>query len=87
MTLFLNFFRMVCVTGQSSQERTDIVEVDVDQSGIGPSKESFSYLVSVLQIYILLLISAFCSVRLDLHILLLLRSLVPHWESLLKCVS
>ncbi|KAF3860638.1 hypothetical protein F7725_000893 [Dissostichus mawsoni] len=40
---------MVCVTGQSSHERTDIVEVDVDQSGIGPSKESFSYLIPKLQ--------------------------------------
>ncbi|XP_054464831.1 plexin-D1 [Anoplopoma fimbria] len=36
---------LVCVTGRSAHERTDIVQVDVDQSGTGTSKESFSYLV------------------------------------------
>lgn len=36
---------LVCVTGQSAHDRTDIVQVDVDQSGMGTSKESFSYLV------------------------------------------
>uniref|UniRef100_A0A8P4KQT2 Plexin D1 n=1 Tax=Dicentrarchus labrax TaxID=13489 RepID=A0A8P4KQT2_DICLA len=36
---------LVCVTGQSAHDRTDIVQVDVDQSGIGTSKESFSYLI------------------------------------------
>lgn len=39
---------MVCVTGPSAYEKTDIVQVDVDQSGMGTSKESFSYLVSSL---------------------------------------
>ncbi|KAM9350526.1 plexin-D1 [Symphorus nematophorus] len=36
---------LVCVTGRSAHDRTDIVQVDVDQSGMGTSKESFSYLV------------------------------------------
>ncbi|XP_076596651.1 plexin-D1 [Chaetodon auriga] len=36
---------LVCVTGRSAHDRTDIVQVDVDQSGMGSSKESFSYLV------------------------------------------
>ncbi|XP_035511823.1 plexin-D1 [Morone saxatilis] len=36
---------LVCVTGQSAHDRTDIVQVDVDQSEIGTSKESFSYLI------------------------------------------
>ncbi|XP_070766265.1 plexin-D1 [Enoplosus armatus] len=36
---------LVCVTGRSEHDRTDIVQVDVDQSGMGTSKESFSYLV------------------------------------------
>ncbi|XP_034028621.1 plexin-D1 [Thalassophryne amazonica] len=37
--------QLVCVTGMSDNERTDIVQVDVDQSGTGTSKEHFSYLV------------------------------------------
>ncbi|XP_049437468.1 plexin-D1 [Epinephelus fuscoguttatus] len=36
---------LVCVTGHSAHDRADIVQVDVDQSGMGTSKESFSYLV------------------------------------------
>ncbi|KAM6925355.1 plexin-D1 [Xenentodon cancila] len=36
---------LVCRTGRSEHDRTDIVHVDVDQSGRGTSKESFSYLV------------------------------------------
>ncbi|TKS77778.1 Plexin-D1 Precursor [Collichthys lucidus] len=36
---------LVCVTGSSSHDRTDIVQLDVVQGGIGKSKESFSYLV------------------------------------------
>ncbi|KAM9855581.1 plexin-D1 [Aulostomus maculatus] len=36
---------LVCVTGRSAHDRTDMVQVDVDQSGRGTSKESFSYLV------------------------------------------
>uniref|UniRef100_A0A8D0A8J7 Plexin D1 n=1 Tax=Sander lucioperca TaxID=283035 RepID=A0A8D0A8J7_SANLU len=35
---------LVCVTGRSAHDRTDIVQVDVDQSGMGTSKEIFSYL-------------------------------------------
>lgn len=60
-TLF-KFPRLLCVTGRSAYDRTDIVRVDVDQSGIGTSKESFSYLVSILQAFTLLLIFAFYSV-------------------------
>uniref|UniRef100_A0A3Q1FN04 Plexin D1 n=1 Tax=Acanthochromis polyacanthus TaxID=80966 RepID=A0A3Q1FN04_9TELE len=36
---------LVCLTGKSAQDRTDIVHVEVDQSGTGTSKESFSYLM------------------------------------------
>ncbi|XP_068185476.1 plexin-D1 [Antennarius striatus] len=36
---------LVCVTGRAAHDRTDIVHVDVDQSGTGASKETFSYLV------------------------------------------
>uniref|UniRef100_A0A3B4UG02 Plexin D1 n=1 Tax=Seriola dumerili TaxID=41447 RepID=A0A3B4UG02_SERDU len=36
---------LVCVTGRSAHGRTDIVQVDVDQSWTGTSKESFSYLL------------------------------------------
>ncbi|KAE8293639.1 Plexin-D1 Precursor [Larimichthys crocea] len=36
---------LVCVTGSSSHDRTDIVQLDVVQGGKGKSKESFSYLV------------------------------------------
>ncbi|KAM3618334.1 uncharacterized protein V6R79_019210 [Siganus canaliculatus] len=36
---------LVCVTGWSERDRRDIVQVNVDQSGMGTSKESFSYLV------------------------------------------
>ncbi|XP_061158156.1 plexin-D1 [Syngnathus typhle] len=36
---------LVCVTGRSPLDGTDIVQVDVDQSGAGKSKEAFSYLV------------------------------------------
>ncbi|XP_044067900.1 plexin-D1 [Siniperca chuatsi] len=36
---------LVCVTGRSQHDRTDIVQVDVDPSEMGTSKESFSYLV------------------------------------------
>ncbi|XP_030588633.1 plexin-D1 [Archocentrus centrarchus] len=35
---------LVCVTGRAADNRTDIVQVDVAQSGMGKSKESFSYL-------------------------------------------
>lgn len=35
---------LVCLTGNSEHDRTDIVLVEVDQSGTGTSKESFSYL-------------------------------------------
>ncbi|XP_058498972.1 plexin-D1 [Solea solea] len=41
--------KLVCVTGWSEQDRTDIVQVDVDHSGMGASKEKFSYLVPKLQ--------------------------------------
>lgn len=61
VTLFFKFPRLVCVTGPSAHDRTDIVQVDVDQSGVGTSKESFSYLVSILQASTLLLIFTFCS--------------------------
>uniref|UniRef100_A0A8D3C3V4 Plexin D1 n=1 Tax=Scophthalmus maximus TaxID=52904 RepID=A0A8D3C3V4_SCOMX len=48
-TLLPDFYtisvKLVCVTGRSAHDRTDIVQVDVDQSGMGASKESFSYLV------------------------------------------
>lgn len=75
-TLF-KFPRLVCVTGRSAhEERTDIVQVHVDEGEMGMSKESFSYLVSILQTRNLLLIFAFYSICLSLHILLL-RSLVP----------
>ncbi|CAG6021626.1 unnamed protein product [Menidia menidia] len=40
---------LVCRTGRSESESTDIVRVHVDQSRTGSSKESFSYLVPVLQ--------------------------------------
>lgn len=56
----------MCITGQSAHERTDIVQVDVDQSGMGTSKESFSYLVSIHQTSTLSLIFAFYSIRLSL---------------------
>ncbi|XP_068602339.1 plexin-D1 [Brachionichthys hirsutus] len=36
---------LVCITGRAAHDRTDIVHVDVDQSGTGASKETFSYLV------------------------------------------
>ncbi|XP_077369310.1 plexin-D1 isoform X2 [Festucalex cinctus] len=36
---------LVCVTGRSPLDGTDVVQVDVDQSGTGTSKESFSYLI------------------------------------------
>uniref|UniRef100_A0AAQ5XBS6 Sema domain-containing protein n=1 Tax=Amphiprion ocellaris TaxID=80972 RepID=A0AAQ5XBS6_AMPOC len=36
---------LVCLTGKSEHDRTDIVHVEVDQSGMGTSKESFSYLM------------------------------------------
>uniref|UniRef100_A0A672ZNR2 Sema domain-containing protein n=1 Tax=Sphaeramia orbicularis TaxID=375764 RepID=A0A672ZNR2_9TELE len=36
---------LMCVTGRSALVMKDIVQVDVDQSGVGTSKESFSYLV------------------------------------------
>lgn len=75
-TLF-NFPRLVCVTGSSSHDRTDIVQLDVVQGGKGKSKESFSYLVSILQTSTLLLIFAFYSICLSLHIFLFLRSLLP----------
>ncbi|XP_028265674.1 plexin-D1 [Parambassis ranga] len=39
---------LVCLTGRSGHDRADIVRVEVDQSGTGTSKESFSYLVSKL---------------------------------------
>lgn len=52
----LKFTRLVCVTGRSAHDRTDIVQVDVDHSGVGTSKESFSYLVSILQTSSFLLI-------------------------------
>ncbi|XP_023812458.1 plexin-D1 isoform X1 [Oryzias latipes] len=36
---------LVCRTGKSVHDRTDVVQVEVDQSGNGVSKESFSYLI------------------------------------------
>ncbi|XP_015250226.1 PREDICTED: plexin-D1 isoform X1 [Cyprinodon variegatus] len=36
---------LVCRTGRSEHDRTDSVRVEVDQSGMGMSKESFAYLV------------------------------------------
>uniref|UniRef100_A0A3B3DBY2 Plexin D1 n=1 Tax=Oryzias melastigma TaxID=30732 RepID=A0A3B3DBY2_ORYME len=36
---------LVCRTGKSVHDRTDVVQVEVDQSGNGVSKESFSYLL------------------------------------------
>ncbi|XP_047460052.1 plexin-D1 [Mugil cephalus] len=36
---------LVCLTGRSEHDKADIVRVDVEQSGMGTSKESFSYLV------------------------------------------
>lgn len=65
----------MCVTGPSAHERTDIIQVDVDQSGMGTSKESFSYLVSILQTSILLL-------KFALHSRL---SHPPHSASTLSC--
>uniref|UniRef100_A0A8C6TKM0 Plexin D1 n=1 Tax=Neogobius melanostomus TaxID=47308 RepID=A0A8C6TKM0_9GOBI len=41
--------QLVCETGASHGEMTDHVQVAVDQSGVGTSKETFSYLVSILQ--------------------------------------
>lgn len=61
--------RLVCVTGRAADNRSDIVQVDVEQSGMGKSKETFSYLVSILQISTLLLVFAFCSICLFLHTL------------------
>lgn len=60
---------------------TDIVQVAVDQSGTGTSKESFSYLVSILQISTLPLIFALYSFSPS--------TLFPvsHWESHPNCVS
>ncbi|XP_075956191.1 plexin-D1 [Anarhichas minor] len=43
--LYTVSLELVCVTGRSAHERTDMVQVDVDQSGMGTSRESFSYLV------------------------------------------
>uniref|UniRef100_A0A3Q3XR60 Sema domain-containing protein n=1 Tax=Mola mola TaxID=94237 RepID=A0A3Q3XR60_MOLML len=40
--------QLVCVTGPSGLDRTDIVHVDVDQSGVGTSRDSFSYLFPML---------------------------------------
>ncbi|XP_041859634.1 plexin-D1 [Melanotaenia boesemani] len=37
--------KLVCRTGNSEYDRTDIVRVDVDRSGTGTSRERFSYLV------------------------------------------
>ncbi|KAM8829981.1 plexin-D1 [Synchiropus picturatus] len=36
---------LVCVTAKVPHDQTDIVQVEVEQSGTGSSKESFSYLV------------------------------------------
>ncbi|KAK2851599.1 hypothetical protein Q5P01_007875 [Channa striata] len=36
---------LVCVTGRSEHDRPDTVQVQVEQSGTGTSKETFSYLV------------------------------------------
>ncbi|XP_042347723.1 plexin-D1 isoform X2 [Plectropomus leopardus] len=43
--LYTVSLELVCVTGHSAHDRADIIQVDVDQSGTGTSKESFSYLV------------------------------------------
>nr|XP_040048112.1 LOW QUALITY PROTEIN: plexin-D1 [Gasterosteus aculeatus aculeatus] len=43
--LFTVSVELVCLTGPSARERTDVVQVDVDQSGTGTSRDSFSYLV------------------------------------------
>ncbi|XP_013871381.1 plexin-D1 [Austrofundulus limnaeus] len=40
---------LVCRTGRSVHDRMEFVQVDVDQSGTGTSKEKFSYLVPKLQ--------------------------------------
>lgn len=72
VTLFLNPSRLVCVTGRSAHDRTDIVQVDVDQSGTGTSKESFSYLVSIYRH-----LPTRWSLPILLLLLLLLCSLVP----------
>uniref|UniRef100_A0A8C5D1F3 Sema domain-containing protein n=1 Tax=Gouania willdenowi TaxID=441366 RepID=A0A8C5D1F3_GOUWI len=48
--LFTVSTEVVCVTGRSEQEVSDIVLVDVGQSGMGMSKESFSYLEPKLQL-------------------------------------
>lgn len=42
------FPRLVCMTGRSAYDMTEIVQVVVDQDGTGTSKERFSYLVSIL---------------------------------------
>ncbi|KAM4610879.1 plexin-D1 [Polymixia lowei] len=36
---------LVCVTGRSEYDNMDVVQVAVDQSGMGTSKERFSYLI------------------------------------------
>uniref|UniRef100_A0A8C5D3U4 Sema domain-containing protein n=1 Tax=Gouania willdenowi TaxID=441366 RepID=A0A8C5D3U4_GOUWI len=47
--LFTVSTEVVCVTGRSEQEVSDIVLVDVGQSGMGMSKESFSYLLQLME--------------------------------------
>ncbi|XP_034733685.1 plexin-D1 isoform X1 [Etheostoma cragini] len=43
--LYIVSVELVCVTGSSAHDRAYLVQVDVDQSGTGTSKEIFSYLV------------------------------------------
>lgn len=83
----LKFTRLVCVTGRSAYDRTDIVQVDVDLSGIRTSKETFSYLVSILQTCSFLLIFPSCFVFLPMFFSCTFLFVVPHLESLPKCVS
>lgn len=79
--------RLVCITGSSAYDKTDIVQVDVDRSGTGTSKESFSYLVSVLQTSASTEMWFFSLAFCVLIPLLSCLFLVPHWESHPKCVS
>lgn len=69
----------MCVTGQSAHERTDIVQVDVEQSGVGTSRESFSYLVSLLQATVLPLLMFGSTPT------LCLRTLLPPLLSTVSC--
>lgn len=88
LSLWCSVLRLVCHTGRSLHDRTDSVRVDVDQSGTGTSKESFAYLVSILQHPTLLLglCSPFC-LWLPPYSSCMLFCFAPHWEGLPKSVS